>query len=282
MLKLKGSEIMDPLTEAHFILHKSFHDLTGLHGHDFFEFFVLMKGQVRHNVNGTSQLLPEGSIAFIRPDDAHYYEKVEHHDCQIFNVAFPQNVWNSLLFYIGSSDSFNRLLDAEASPTARLSATDLQILSLKFHKLAQIPATDKEAIKIEVRVLLLEVIYHYFYKRDHRPDIPEWLNTLYQQMKQKENFTEGLQRLYELSPMGQEHTCRSIKKTFGKTPTEWINEFRLQYAANLLHYTDEEIVHAAMKAGFDNLSHFYHLFKRQYQMSPAKYRQLNKKNVIPD
>jgi len=37
-----------------------------------------------------------------------------------------------------------------------------------------------------------------------------------------------------------------------------------------------------MEAGFDNLSHFYHLFKRQYRMSSVKYRQLNKKNVFPD
>ncbi len=100
-------------------------------------------------------------------------------------------------------------------------------------------------------------------------------------MMEKKHFAEGLPALYQLSTKSPEHIGRSIKRYWGLTPTEWVNSFRLQYAAHLLYTTDTEILDIAMESGFDNLSHFYHLFKRKYTLTPAQYRKTVQRTVIP-
>ena len=45
--------------------------------------------------------------------------------------------------------------------------------------------------------------------------------------------------------------------------------------------TEEEIVAVSLKAGFENLSHFYHLFRKRFQLSPARYRKAHRRVIIP-
>jgi AraC-like DNA-binding protein len=44
-------------------------------------------------------------------------------------------------------------------------------------------------------------------------------------------------------------------------------------AVNLLDTTELPIMDIAMDVGFNNLSHFYHQFKKVYGYSPNKFRQ---------
>ncbi|SHH72406.1 helix-turn-helix domain-containing protein, partial [Clostridium grantii] len=47
------------------------------------------------------------------------------------------------------------------------------------------------------------------------------------------------------------------------------------YAKNLLTNTNMSILDISMESGFENLSHFYHLFKKNFQVTPAKFRKIN-------
>lgn len=100
-------------------------------------------------------------------------------------------------------------------------------------------------------------------------------------MEKKENFTEGLARMQELAGKSHEHICREFKKRLNITPTEFINSLRLNYAKNLLMNSDESIIDIAMEAGFGNLSHFYHLFRKQYNISPSDFRKKYQESIIP-
>ncbi|MEG2018450.1 MAG: helix-turn-helix domain-containing protein, partial [Clostridium sp.] len=44
------------------------------------------------------------------------------------------------------------------------------------------------------------------------------------------------------------------------------------YAANLLAHSDKEIIDITFEIGFNSLGNFYNLFKKQYGISPLKYR----------
>ena len=81
--------------------------------------------------------------------------------------------------------------------------------------------------------------------------------------------------------MTPEHLSRVFRKYLNETPTDYINELRLNYAANLLSNSDENIPFISMEAGFENLSHFYHLFKKKFNTSPAEFRKKTQKITIP-
>ena len=55
---------------------------TAEHSHDFFEFFLITEGRVNHVVNRHKQVLRKGALVFIRPNDLHYYKKINNGDCQ--------------------------------------------------------------------------------------------------------------------------------------------------------------------------------------------------------
>ena len=54
--------------------------------------------------------------------------------------------------------------------------------------------------------------------------------------------------------------------------TAYLNDHRLNLAAELLRITDATVLDIAGRVGFDNLSYFNRLFKRRYGMTPREYR----------
>ena len=111
-------------------------------------------------------------------------------------------------------------------------------------------------------------------------EIPEWLLKAADGMQNKDNLKKGLSSLRKLACRSDEHISRSFKNHLDRTPTEFINELRVKYAASSLLNTDDKIDFIAMESGFSNLSHFYHVFKDFFGISPKRYRGLNSRNTI--
>ena len=102
--------------------------------------------------------------------------------------------------------------------------------------------------------------------------MPDWLIDLLQDIMHFDNFSIGLKRMIELSNCSQEHLTRECKKYLKLTPTQIINENRLNYAAYLLKTTNLDAINICQDSGFNNLSHFYHLFKKSFNCSPNEFR----------
>lgn len=61
----------------------------------------------------------------------------------------------------------------------------------------------------------------------------------------------------------------SVYKT---TPGQWLQEQKLNHACQLLISTGKPINDIAFESGFENSTHFSHLFKKRFGLSPLKYR----------
>jgi len=66
---------------------------------------------------------------------------------------------------------------------------------------------------------------------------------------------------------------RFIKKRTGKTFIESLNEIRLGHATRMLIDTTETISEISYKCGFNNLSYFNRVFKREKGSTPKEFRQ---------
>ena len=75
-----------------------------------------------------------------------------------------------------------------------------------------------------------------------------------------------------LSGKSREHVCRSVKKYYGQSLSEYINDRRLNFLANSLLTTNLPIIDLCYASGFENTAWAYTLFKRKYGTSPAKFR----------
>ena len=63
-----------------------------------------------------------------------------------------------------------------------------------------------------------------------------------------------------------------FKNMTGKTPMEYLNEYRIEKATRKLRTTDMSVTDIAFSCGFSDLSYFIKTFKRINGVSPGKYR----------
>ncbi|UNK19429.1 AraC family transcriptional regulator [Paenibacillus sp. N3/727] len=272
--KLLASEGIDPDIQAHYRFITSIRNTAEIHTHDFFELFLILKGSVIHCINGTRQRLEENTLVFIRDRDVHYYEQTEEGDCQFINLSFNKEVVAALFDYLGEGFPKLQILNPDMPPTVILSKTEKEYVRYRLDRLNLIPHTDKAHVKAEVRALLVELFSRYMTVAES-PDWsehPSWLQELCTEMKKKENFIEGISAMLRVSGKSHAYVCRMFKKHLEITPIQYINRLRLSYAENLLLNTDMEIVNICLEVGLENMSYFYDLFKRQFNMTPHTYR----------
>ncbi|MBR3469202.1 MAG: helix-turn-helix transcriptional regulator [Lachnospiraceae bacterium] len=81
-----------------------------------------------------------------------------------------------------------------------------------------------------------------------------------------------LEALVECSGYSESHFCHRFKSATGYTPFAYLNRVRVIKAAELLVTTNEKITSIASKCGFDNISYFNRVFRKQMNMSPGQYR----------
>lgn len=63
-----------------------------------------------------------------------------------------------------------------------------------------------------------------------------------------------------------------FRKTFGTTLVSYITRYRVSHAQHLLATTDSKVLDVAMRSGFNSLSRFNDVFKRECGCSPREYR----------
>ena len=89
------------------------------------------------------------------------------------------------------------------------------------------------------------------------------------------NQKENLQKLFRVFlPVALyllHNLNRMFKRYFKITPTEYINSKRLGYAAELLVEQKYSTTEICFMAGFNNLSHFYSVFRKQFQCTPNQF-----------
>lgn len=102
------------------------------------------------------------------------------------------------------------------------------------------------------------------------------LERLRQFLDQNYKNTFQIEELARMSAFSPNYLCRIFKEYTGKTLTEYINERRIQAAMLLLKTTSKQVIEVANLAGFNDLSHFNHLFKRIAGKSPRAFRAGNR------
>lgn len=246
------------------------------HRHEFYEIFITVSGTVRHRINGHTIPLPEGSLVFIRPDDDHgyLYDGKKSDETAYINLTFTTETALQLFEYLSDGFPSKRLLTTPMPPTVILTASEKKRLIAQIGELNAVKWQDKKQLKLRMRVLLADIFSRYFsaYTPVSESDIPLWLSQLTDSMRLKENFTKGMEQMRNLSGKSREHISRCIKKYYGVSASEYINDLKTNYAANLLVNTNSEVIDVCFEAGFQNVSWFYTSFKKKYGVSPKKFR----------
>lgn len=139
----------------------------------------------------------------------------------------------------------------------------------------------KNSSYLRIKLLLFDIL-SLFYENHYLQPVKniqnenehqiENLKKVISYIKENYSFPIRLEDLASLVNLNPQYFCRYFKDNLGKTTTEYINELRIEKAAEALLETNRKIITIAQDAGFDNIGYFIRKFKQAKGVAPSQYR----------
>jgi AraC family cel operon transcriptional repressor len=229
-------------------------------------------------INDSVQTISKGDLFFIRPQDTHCYDFYHSEDFILINLGFSRRMFQNIQHFLANTKHMSSLLENPFPKYIHLENTQRSDIIQEFLEIGDRMnnSTNKVQLSLHAQSYFALLLNDYFIDYPQfevrNRNSPIWLDEALSKMQRLENLQEGFTKLLSLSPCSKNHLCRLMKSTLNLTPTQYINEQRLNYSVFLLSQTSNDILTISEMVGFNNLSHFYHLFKQKFSCSPAQFR----------
>lgn len=242
--------------------------------HDFFEFTLVTSGSFITTIEGKTTTVSKGDLITLFPGVTHAKEVIPGITSSHINLAMLPTTINDLFQYLYSKKP-EEVLDKNL-PIIQLANNQLNFIQSEMDYLSLFPLTEKSEKRSHLRKLLVylvsDIIVPSLRNTRGKMIIPYWMQSIMKEMNNPDNLYEGLTFMVTNSGKTKEHICREFKKHLGISPVSFINTRKLNYAANMLKYSNRDISEICNNLGFCSLSYFYKLFKKSFGFTPREYR----------
>lgn len=238
------------------------------HSHQFHELFWVESGEGVEYTGEGIHPLKIGDLILVAPEDQHGFQCSAQFGLTICNVAFPSGDWEELCTRHGKDfpDLYAGLLSQRRFA---VTPSDCALLMQWGNDLT---AGRHRAIDLE-RFLLN--INHLIVQRQEpgAPVLPDWLGQAVEALRDPRHFMHGAPALATLCKRSPEHVARAVRRYLGCTPTDVVNGIRLEWAAERLVSSHDDILSICLGCGWDNLGYFYRQFSKRFGTTPKRWRQ---------
>ncbi|MEO0597224.1 MAG: AraC family ligand binding domain-containing protein, partial [Chloroflexota bacterium] len=233
-MEIKSADIISPIAEGHYGYFSLVeHISTQAHTHEFYEIFLVIRGEINHHINQTTETLSSGTLVFIRPDDVHYFSQWHDDNCELLNIAFLKQTFDAICIFL--DDACKVLLEPERPPHRILRADDRQRTVQQWKQWGQLLYRDEHRARVRLRALLATLLTEYFLTpfENINAYVPDWLQVVCAAMRERKNTIEGRDALLRLANRSPEYIGRCFKDYMSTTPSQFINGLRIDYASDL-------------------------------------------------
>ncbi|SFS49359.1 AraC family transcriptional regulator [Paenibacillus sp. BC26] len=259
-----------------------------LHTHDFVEIIYVTEGQGIHLFQDQQFLIREGDIFIIHRHVPHGYKRLPGTPLTVNNIIFDPYYFEQELSHMAGVTAFIDFYYVE--PFLREKTRNPSVMNIgKLDRMEALAILDRLVYEDTNRQANYELMV-----RAHIMQLFIYLSRCYERSLKKpmtaasdENalirnvcdFTRqhyakplSLQQLSTLCNLSQTAFTTKFKQHIGMTFIEFRNHIRLQEAKKLLETTSGKIMSIALEVGFEDLSFFNRMFKRQFGVTPSEYR----------
>lgn len=263
--------------------HTRFVDFPA-HQHNYIEMVYMIAGETRHTVGGHERLtLRAGELLMMNQHAQHAIAAASAGDIAVNMIVLPA-FFDAALAQIGSDNVLGRFLldslrEQEGSlaylhfQVADVSPVQLVLESMVGNLVHHVP-NGRKINQVSMSLLFLHLL-----------NASDKLRFGGAQQQAEGIVVSALREIEEsyptasLSEIAKRHGCslsylsRTVKKATGCTFAALLQKKRMEKAAALLSQTSLTIAEIAQAVGYQNSSHFYHLFEKAFTVSPRAYRQ---------
>jgi AraC-like DNA-binding protein len=251
-----------------------------LHWHQEFEINYVFSGKITLNIDGEDYRLDPGQAAFVNGRSLHSLVLPKTTKGKFCSIVFSEQ----FLFPSVSDPVYEKYIiplheGHKVFPTLISGNTDWEKMILNSIVGCITAYKEKKpGYELKAKIAFLSLMHQYI-ERDalisvdskHNSKIDAVRKAL---LKIHQNYSEDIEIrfLAKEANCSPEHFCRSFKSIVGKSPKEYLTDYRLTRAVRMLQLDEQSITRIASDCGFNDLNYFSRLFKKKNKMTPREYR----------
>lgn len=249
------------------------HVETNRHYHDFHEIIFINTGAMKVTIGEKTISVPQDTLCLI--PCAAIHSEFPNSNCSHFNFLITKHTFQSLLIYLNNPQIKLLEMQDQNAFIQTISILETNLIKTRIEEILELQHNyHADFADLKACELLLTMVLHFCSHPSFKGKglMPEWFQFALDYIQKYPNYIEGLPALLRITKRSHAYLCRNFRTHLHTTPTNYINSLRLNYAGNLLVNSNLEIITIAIESGFDNLSHFYHVFSTYFHTSPLQYR----------
>ena len=252
------------------------------HWHDEMEALIVLEGKAEVAVGTEKYILGPGEGCFINANILHATRNFEEEPCRSHSVCFHPRLVGGSLDSVFWQNYLRPLLEDKSfamvcfSPEVSWHAKAMEDLESAWHSCVEEPAGYEFLIRDRLSHLI-------FLLKENRPAVKsrasekalrdaERMKRMLQYVQ--EHYAEELDvaQIAESAMISASECLRCFRSTIGTTPMQYVIEFRIQMAAELLAGTEEKITEVGTRCGFQEMRYFAKTFRKLKGCTPSEYR----------
>lgn len=271
--------------DADFPLNIFYADVTEFppHWHEVVEVVYVPDGSLKVGVNSDVYTMNSGDILLINGGDVHYFIPQPRQVKRLI-IHFEMAMFEALSPFVRNKRFSQVLLSARES-TDHQADPDFPVHKLLESQISKIISeydNRHEAFKIaliarlyDILVILLRNMPMQSYssqEQTRRQNRLSRLKNVFSYVEQNYGSEITLDEISSVANFSEYYFTRFFKEATGMTFGRYINNFRVEKAAQLLRYTDDAITEVVFKSGFGSIKTFNRVFKQMKGCSPSSYK----------
>ena len=244
-----------------------------LHGHtDYWEFTLVTKGSIKNVCNNEIFVCTQGALFYSTTKDVH--KLISHEKCdqiQYCNIIVREKRLKEILNTFGP-DFYETLLNGKK--LFRLSEFRIIEIDRIMHMINALDTSDTDKYENYLcSALFLILQFLHFVNIDNTESQNPWINLLNKKMNNSDFLKYNVDRLCNELNCSRMHLNRFMKQYYNMTPHQFLLNYKLSYAYNLLLISDLSMKDIIQTIGYDSFSSFTKNFKDKYGYTPHVFKQ---------
>ncbi len=261
-----------------------------LHSHDFFELVIITGGTGHYKSDSICQLRT-GDVFLVIPGDKHLF--TDQHQLELINILWVPNELNFNFRDLSEDPGFVAFFQLEPQSRKRDRGGRLNLTHDELKQVIELAQKIRNELKYKqsgcflVATSLLGQLFAMLCRiyagkttSPHREllMIEKVMNFIH------EHYPEKIKReeLARLANMSEPTFFRWFRETTDQSPSDYLLQYRLICAEELLRTSRMTLSEIALKTGFSDSNYLGLQFKKKFNLTPHKYRMAfmaNKKTV---
>ena len=267
-----------------------------LHRHEYMQINYVYQGKAEHVINNHRFEIIKGDIFVIPPYIPHKITAPKNCSAQIYEFEFLPQFINQNMDKIENAESFldfayiepflvsENMVRPRLNLIGRLQIEVETILNEVFQEYRQ----KKPGYILLIKSLLLRLLV--LVGREFTTNLEgSETQTIYDRHREailtaihyiNEHYADNLtvEEVAKVSALSFSYFSHLFKSITLKTFTEYLNDYRISKALQLLKETDKKVLDISYEIGFNSVNHFNRVFKKQIGIPPLSYRKICRGN----